>query len=241
MLIAKLRLIRQSMRDNRMTDIPKWKQKIVRQATPFTMGTQARIISTIESVEYLVRNNIIGDIVECGVWRGGQMMAAALTLIALGEKRDIFLYDTFSGMTEPGKLDVDHLGDDAKKDYEASIKNPIGKRWCEASIDDVRKNIESTQYDLSRVHFIAGDVLETIPNTLPASISYLRLDTDWYQSTAHELMHLFPLVTPLGVVTIDDYGHWEGARRATDEFISNHALRVLLNRIDYSARQFIKV
>ena len=86
---------------------------------------------------------------------------------------------------------------------------------------------------------IEGKVEETIPGQAPGAISLLRLDTDWYESTAHELKYMYPALSAGGVLIIDDYGHWRGSREATDEYFSSHS-RVLLNRLDYSGRIAIK-
>lgn len=221
-------------------DVPAWQRSIIMRVRPYTMAGDLRTLSTIGVVEYIVRHDIQGGVVECGVWRGGQMMAAALTMLHLGAKRDIYLFDTFSGMVKPEARDVDHLGEDAAKIYDAYLKKPVGARWCEAGIDDVRRNLEMTGYSSDHVHLVQGDVLATIPTQAPDKIAYLRLDTDWYASTAHELEHLYPRVSPRGVVAIDDYGHWRGARDATDEYIQKHGVVALMHRIDYSARQFVK-
>jgi hypothetical protein len=84
-------------------------------------------------------------------------------------------------------------------------------------------------------------VEETIPQHAPEQISVLRLDTDWYSSTKHELMHLFPRLSKNGVLIIDDYGHWAGARKAVDEYFADQTIQPLLNRIDQTGRACIKV
>ena len=86
-----------------------------------------------------------------------------------------------------------------------------------------------------RIHFVEGKVEDTIPAHAPERIALLRLDTDWYESTRHELEHLYPRLSRGGVLIIDDYGHWQGARQAVDEYFGD-AHAALLNRIDYTAR-----
>ncbi len=98
----------------------------------------------------------------------------------------------------------------------------------------------STGYPKEKIHLIKGKVEDTIPENIPKEIALLRLDTDWYESTKHELIHLFPLLKPNGILIIDDYGHWEGARKAVDEYISDNNIHILLNRIDYSGRISVK-
>jgi len=235
-----LRSYREFRRNIQFRDIPVWQREIVSKARPYTMSGVERIVATISAVEHIVTQSVPGVIVECGVWRGGQMMAAALTLQHLGELRELCLYDTFSGMTQPDDTDLDLHGDAAAPIYEASLQKPAGERWCEASLEDVSRNIASTGYPSSSVSYIVGPVEKTLPNKAPEQIAYLRLDTDWHASTMHELVHLYPRVAVHGVVCIDDYGHWQGARKATEEYLQTHKVPALLHRIDYSGRQFVK-
>jgi hypothetical protein len=100
--------------------------------------------------------------------------------------------------------------------------------------------MDSTGYPQNRVRFIKGRVEETVPGEAPEQIALLRLDTDWYESTQHELEYLFPRLAPGGVLILDDYGHWAGARKAVDDYIALHKLPLLLCRIDMSGRIAIK-
>lgn len=210
----------------------------VRTVEPYTMTSPERIVALCDAVRYVCRHGIDGAIVECGVWRGGLMMAAARTLLALGvTDRDLFLYDTFAGMTAPTDVDVDRRGRPARRWMTRYGTTSRGdSRWCNASLDDVRGNLTSVGYPMDRCTFVQGPVEETIPATVPDRIAILRLDTDWYESTAHELEHLFPLIAPGGVLIIDDYGHWQGARRAVDEYLDQHGLAMLLHRTDETGR-----
>jgi hypothetical protein len=76
---------------------------------------------------------------------------------------------------------------------------------------------------------------------MPAALALLRLDTDWYESTRHELQNLYPMLSTRGVLMIDDYGHWAGSRRAVDEYFSDPRRKILLNRVDYTGRIGIKI
>jgi hypothetical protein len=113
--------------------------------------------------------------------------------------------------------------------------------WCYAGIDEVRRNMASTGYPTERVHLAKGPVETTIPDQAPSgAIALLRLDTDWYESTRHELTHLFPLLGEGGILIVDDYGHWEGARKAVDEYLGGLARNFYMHRIDYSGRLLVK-
>jgi hypothetical protein len=240
MLKLWLHALRTLQGSTRMSDVPEWQQRIISRVLPYSMTGQDRILATVAAVEYIVEHDIPGAVVECGVWRGGQMMAAALTLNHLQARRPLFLFDTFEGMTAPNEVDRDMEGQAAQSTFAAMSGNAVGKRWCEARLDEVQRNLASTGYPPDQMHYIVGKVEQTLPSSAPEVVAYLRLDTDWYASTLHELQHLFPLVSRLGVIAIDDYGHWEGARKATDEYLMAHSIPALLHRIDYSGRQFIK-
>ena len=207
----------------------------------YTMTSPERVLALINAVIYVSKNNIPGDFIECGVWRGGSMMAAAITLKNIGVyNRDLYLFDTFEGMQKPTNEDVNLSGDDA----ETLLKQDPDKKniiRAYAPLDEVKKNLYSTGYVRDKIHFIKGDVKDTVPVNAPQEISILRLDTDWYESTLHELLHLFPRLSPGGVLMIDDYGHWKGARKAVDEYISDNNIKILLNRIDYTGRIGIKL
>lgn len=199
-----------------------------------TMTSPERVSALRRSVRRLVARNIPGAIVECGVWRGGSMLAAALTL---GDTtRDLYLFDTFAGMPEPTEHDR-HGGESAA----ALLAQSSPDSWvrAEASLAEVRRTMSRSGYPEARIHYVEGRVEETIPGHAPESIALLRLDTDWYESTRHELQHLWPRLSPGGVLIVDDYGHWEGARRAVDEWLAGEpGLR--LEEIDYTGRLVIK-
>jgi O-methyltransferase len=208
---------------------------------PYTMTTPERIASLCNAVNYLVKNNIEGDFVECGVWRGGSTMAAIDTLLkAKDQSREIYLYDTYEGMSEPTEHDKVFTGTAADELLNNSDRQDSTSVWCYSALEEVQKNVGSLNYPVAKVHYVKGKVEDTIPQTIPGKIALLRLDTDWYESTAHELEHLYPLLVSGGVIIIDDYGHWEGARKAVDEYIEAHKLPLLLNRIDYTGRIGIK-
>jgi len=208
---------------------------------PFTMTSEARIFGLCSAVRYITKYEIPGDIVECGVWRGGSMMAAARTLVELGDtSRDLYLFDTFDGMVEPGEFDRRHDGVDAKSLLDQEERDGAESAiWCRASLEDVQANMATVGYPSERLHFVRGAVEQTIPDAGPAIIALLRLDTDWYESTRHELTCLFPRVSSGGVLIIDDYGFWAGARRAVDEYFDAVGKPVLLHRIDATGRAVV--
>ncbi|HWE12003.1 MAG TPA: TylF/MycF/NovP-related O-methyltransferase [Solirubrobacteraceae bacterium] len=206
---------------------------------PFTMTSTERMYALHEAVRYVSRAAIAGDIVECGVWRGGSSMLAALTLMELDDLRTLWLYDTFAGMTEPGEEDRKWSGESAADELAGNAREAGAfNTWAFATADDVRSNMAATGFPSDRICYVVGKVEDTIPAQLPDRIALLRLDTDWYESTRHELEHLWPLLAPGGVLIIDDYGHWQGARQAVDDFFAETP--VLLHRIDYTGRMLVK-
>jgi len=209
---------------------------------PFTMTSPERIWSVINSVKYVVSNNLPGDFVECGVWRGGSAMCIAYKLKQLGIlDRKIWLYDTYTGMTPPSNKDIEaYTGRSANDLLNKTAKDDGDNVWCIASKEDVSKNIFSTGYPMDNVMFIEGDVLDTLNISIPGQISLLRLDTDWYESTRKELHVLYPLLVSGGVCIIDDYGYWRGSRIAVDEYLLENNINVLLHPIDETGRIFIK-
>lgn len=213
---------------------------LCRSVRPFTMTSPERIHALRESVRHVTKHQIPGAIVECGVWRGGSMMTAAATLLESDDRsRTLYLFDTFTGMPEPSDIDKDNRGELAATRLEREDRT-TGAVWANSPIDEVRRNMRATGYPEDRVVLVAGRVEQTIPDAAPEQIALLRLDTDWYESTRHELVHLYPRLSVGGVLIIDDYGHWEGARRAVDEFIEEHRLKLLLSRIDYTGRLAVK-
>src|ERR1700732_3183730 len=179
-------------------------QKLIKSIEPFTMSP-ASLWTTAIAVRYVLSNSIPGDVVECGVWRGGQMMMAANVLRYEREFRMIWLYDTFAGMTAPTREDRSRL-DDALYLMSKFERNQTGEfnKWCYASIEDVRANMESTLYPKEMVRYIKGAVEKMVldPINLPAVISVLRLDTDWYESSKVELEVLYPRLIKGGVIIL---------------------------------------
>jgi hypothetical protein len=202
-------------------------RRIIRTVRPRTMTSHEKLYALIVAVRHVVDQGIDGACVECGVWRGGSMQAIALTLLARRvTHRDLHLFDTFEGMPEPSERDRRHDGEPAADVLARTAKT--GVFWAVAGLDDVRSGMQQTGYPVERIHFHAGRVEETIPAQAPERIAILRLDTDWYESTRHELEHLYARVPSGGIVLLDDYQYWEGARQAVDEFLARTGERLLL-------------
>jgi hypothetical protein len=214
--------------------------RIYNKCEKYTMTRKDRMYALYKAVEYIITAKIKGDFVECGVWKGGSMMLVAYTLLELNAaNRKIYLYDTFTGMTEP-----------TEDDYFISSKEPAHILWAKgqkknyndwviARLSEVKKNMFLTGYPNKSIIFVKGKVEETIPKVTPSQIGILRLDTDFYTSTKHELKHLFPLLVKGGVLIVDDYGSFAGSKKAVDEYFINKP--ILLNRVDSEARIGVKI
>ena len=209
---------------------------------PYTMTSVERMYSLYCSVDYILTNDIEGDFVECGVWRGGSSMLIAKMLASRHiSNRRLFLYDTFEGMSNPSAFDVSFTGQDADRLLKDNASNKENSVWCLADLADVKNNLKSSKFKQSSIKYIKGKVEETLPRYVPnGKIALLRLDTDWYESTKHELNTLYPLLSRNGVLIIDDYGHWGGCRKAVDDYFAQNHIKLLMNRIDYSGRLIIK-
>ena len=216
--------------------------ELIASLRPFTMTSAERLWSLIGAVRYVTDAGLPGDFVECGVWRGGSVMAMAKELNRLSvTDRQIWLYDTYAGMTAPTDFDVEAgTGVTATEMLSTTEIGDGNNVWCVAGRADVEANVRSTGYPFSNFHFIEGDVAQTLQTSVPEKIALLRLDTDWYESTRVGLEVLYPRLVPGGVCILDDYGHWQGARTAVDEYFAAQGHRPYMHPIDYSGRVFIK-
>jgi hypothetical protein len=219
---------------------------IIERCAPYTLTSAPRVQALLDAVAYCVGRDVPGDFVECGVWRGGSVLAMVAKLQVLGvADRTIHLFDTFEGMTEPSEHDTSVYDQPALETW-ASRRAAGEEPWREyfdAEVfneDAVRNLLVSTGYPADRIDCVRGPVEETLPDRAPDRIALLRLDTDWYESTHHELVHLYPRLSEGGVLIIDDYGHWDGCRRAVDEYFASIGTPLLLNRIDYTGRIAVK-
>ncbi len=206
---------------------------VMRRVLPYTMTSPTRIFAVCSAVRYVEANNVPGAFVECGVWKGGSSMAAALTFKS---PRPMVLFDTFEGMSAPTEHDRQ-----AQSGQLASAMlrdaGPADTLRCHSPLEEVQRNMGTTGYPPHKISYVKGKVEDTLPGAAPQQIAVLRLDTDWYESTHHELEHLYPRLSPGGVLIIDDYGYWSGARKAVDEYFRDS---LFLGRIDGTGRIGIK-
>lgn len=196
-------------------------------AEKLTMVSSNSLMATAFGLKYVISRKIVGDFVECGTWRGGNGIVAARFFALYNENRQIHLFDTFTGMTEPSELDWKLSNRQPAKQKFLENQQDTHNDWCYASLEDVQKNFEKMDVMSPSVKFIKGDVMETLrkPENIPEKISVLRLDTDWYESTKLELEVLYPKLSNGGIIIVDDYGWWAGSRQATDEYFEHYGNR----------------
>jgi hypothetical protein len=226
---------------NKIPELTKNEEELINITKKFSMTPVESIWCLIKSIEYLIKKKIKGDFVECGVWRGGNLILMQKMLNRLKNKKTIIYgYDTFTGLTMPSTIDKPHHGKYNSLKIWKKRKRKDHVNWCYSGINSVKKNILSILGSNNNIKLIEGKVEDTLlqKSQLPKKIALLRLDTDWYKSTKTELEILYPLLSKGGALIIDDYGHWRGARKAVDEYFKNH--KVFMHRIDYSCRLIIK-
>ncbi len=214
--------------------------EIYKKCQPFTMTSIERMYALFNGCKHAINKQLGGDFIECGVWKGGSAMLIAYTLIKY-EKTDktIYLYDTFDGMAKPSDADYSIVDKNDRAIDRWNNEQKNNSKWCFSSLSEVEDNMYSTGYPKKKIIFVKGKVEDTLPGVMPSQIALLRLDTDWYESTKHELNCLFPALVNNGILVIDDYGHWAGAKKAVDEYFYKNP--ILLNRIDYTGRIGIKI
>lgn len=209
-----------------------------------TMVSPNRLTDTLLAAKHVSKNNIPGAFVECGTWRGGNAIAAGLIFQKYGIKKDIYLFDTFLGMTKP-KENIDETMYLNKTSTEVFNESQIGEynSWCYASLEEVKSNFTNAGLNIENIKFIKGDVEKTLDvlSNLPKNISVLRLDTDWYDSTKKELESLYNRLSINGVLIVDDYGYWNGAKKAFDEFFQqNNISQPFMISSDFTGRVGVK-
>jgi len=223
--------------DESVEEMTSEENQIITKCLKYSMTTKMRMWALINSINYVLNKNIQGDFVECGVWKGGNLILYSLLNQKKNLNRKIHGYDTFEGMPLPGRYDFKYDGRSAVDLYHQRTKSNNG--WCKSTLDEVEENILKECPD-NKINLIKGTVEETllIEKNIPQKISILRLDTDFYESTKIELEVLFPRLETGGVLIIDDYGNYKGARKAVDEYFK---IKPFLIYVDHTCRLLIKI
>lgn len=207
-----------------------------------THSSKQRLYATALAIEYVKRKGLSGAFVECGIWKGGNALVAKKAADAIGDSREFFLYDTYTGHLPPGERDVSlENGTHAVEKYQTIVES--SGSWGAVSVEEVKENFHSHGVSLKNVNFIAGDMMATLldPSLIPGRVSVLRLDTDWYEPTKLQLETFWPILEKGGVLLLDDYGHWAGSKAAVDEYFAENGIDVFLTFTDWSGRAAVKV
>lgn len=198
----------------------------------FSITSVDRITRLYNELEYIRTFNIDGDLVECGVYMGGNILGMMEYCYSFQMNKKIWLYDTFSGMTQPKEIDKDLNNVKPEQQWDSIV--------CRATLHQVKHNLSKSSY--KDIVYVVGDVCQTLAEqkNIPEKISLLRLDTDWFDSTKCELEILFPKLVSGGSLIIDDYGHWQGCKLAVDEYFKDTKYSLHLHHIDYTGRYLRK-
>lgn len=217
----------------------KEEKEIIKLSDKYSMTGSIRMWALLQAVKKVIRNKIEGDIVECGVWKGGNLILCQKYLNLQNVSIKIHGFDNFEGMVKPKEIDTDYRNVPASEMHSLFKKDKNKNSWAYCSLEDVNKNINET-VPKHNIKLIKGIVEKTLlePKNLPEKISILRLDTDFYESTKIELEILYPKLVSGGFLIIDDYGHFKGCRKAVDEYFKDDL--PYLHYVDYSCRVIIK-
>lgn len=213
--------------------------KFIDLVSPYTMTSKIRIETLYNALEKIRLNNILGDLIEVGVWKGGNILGIIeyLNYYSMTD-RSVWLYDTFAGMTKPSEKDCTNefnkecsMNKDDTLSFWERHNNKNVNNWCYCSLDDVKKTLSKSNFPNNNIKYIVGDVCVTLKDktNIPEKISLLRLDTDWYESTKIELEYMYPKLSNGGVLIVDDYGYWNGSKKAVDEYFENK--NIIINKL----------
>ena len=206
----------------------------------YTMTTPIRCRRLWDSCKQVLDQNVPGCFVECGVWKGGSSAIMALAIKNAGQERHLHLFDSFEGLPEPTEKDGDYAATYSGGRNQGKLATV---NHCRAGLDDVRHLIiDEIKMPQELAHFHVGWFQNTIPVDAGqlGPIALLRLDGDWYDSTKICLEHLYPLLSPGGILILDDYFCWEGCRKATDEYRNQNKITCSIHRIDVDAGFWVK-
>jgi len=220
-----------------IVEISKEEELMIQISKKYSMTTEIRMWALLNSLKKIYNEKIDGDIVECGIWKGGNIILIKNFLDKNKQNKKIYCYDTFEGMKDT--LSVDNELSTGKSADEIITNNEA--YLCKSSLEETKKNIEENVESFDGINFIKGKVEDTLikEKNLPEKISICRLDTDYYESTKIELEILYPRLEKGGVLIVDDYGHWAGSKKAVDEYFKD--IYVMKHYVDYACRLIVKL
>ncbi|MFT3703615.1 MAG: TylF/MycF/NovP-related O-methyltransferase [Agriterribacter sp.] len=211
---------------------------LIRKCAPYSMGSLERMFALHHLVKYVEESKIAGDYVECGVWKGGNaaLMAGCHLAYSSTIYRNVWMYDTYEGLPVPSDED----GIDADNYYKTAVDNDNKQELCIADESFVNEVLDDLKFPVSNRVIVKGLFEKTLLLKKPEKIAFLRLDGDWYESTKVCMNELYDKVVDGGIIMIDDYGAWEGCKKAIDEFFVDKGIIPLLHHVDFTCRYYIK-
>jgi O-methyltransferase len=190
---------------------------------PHTLCSRPRLENLARLCNQLNTQNVPGDFVECGTYKGG---SSAILSGFLQPERHLWLYDSFQGLPSTSAKD----GEDAVE--------WIGK--CAAEVADVQKVLGDVSAPMERCHIQPGWFQDTFQQTLPKQVALLHCDADWYDSVLLVLNTFYDCIPQGGCIILDDFGFWEGCREAFYDFCQQRDERPLLERLGSTQAYWIK-
>ena len=192
---------------------------------PYTMISEVRLFNLFKLARKVCEIDIPGNIVECGVSRGGATFLLALTIKKYSKRPRLhFGFDTFEGMPDPTEHDI--------RNGVFANDTGWGSGTCSGSLDEVQHVAD--QLELADIITLVPGYFENTPGLWVREVQHialLHLDADWYTSTVAILDNFYDSVIPGGYMQFDDYHYWDGCKKAVDEFQFNHNISFSLNSI----------
>jgi hypothetical protein len=232
--------VRNAHEKNFYKNLPEDFKNIFLRVKDTTMLSRERLFDFYNSIQYVVKNQIPGDIVEIGCWAGGSIAMARATLDGFASNHDIrsvYGFDTYEGHGRPPDHEYDVWGNKCALTF--NELDEVGESWAKVDLEQVQKNLTSINGSLDGFTLIKGRVEDVAKHSSIKKIAILRIDVDWYEPTLFSLEYFYPMIPRGGVIIIDDYGHHSGSRDAVNHFFKDKLPKFFYT--DYSCISAIKL
>lgn len=218
----------------KIEDLTHFDEKNINRCREYSSCSFINLYSMISAMKFIKNNKTKGDLVECGIYRGGCSMVLSEYNFHLNLNKKVYAYDTFEGMPRP-----DH---DIDKRFDGNAAIDIWKKnnksWLKCSLKDVKDNFKKAKVDISDTYFVKGKIENTLKHKCPKAVSLLRLDLDLYEPTMSALETFYPLMSNKSLIFVDDYNHWNGCKLAVDKFFRKK--KVYSHYVDPSCKLYMK-
>tara|TARA_B100000989_G_scaffold286192_1_gene254606 strand:- start:1164 stop:1901 length:738 start_codon:yes stop_codon:yes gene_type:complete len=239
-ILKKIFSIQNNSYQDMIVEMDRKSEEFIKVSSEYTFKSKLEMWTIICCLRNIINQKIYGDIIETGVWKGGTLILVKKILEDCDAKKKILGFDTFEeGFEKPGELDK-KIKYGFKKNGSLYNKNFNHKKFENASLNNTLSNIKKNCKNIDDLYLIKGKVENTLKKENIKDISFLMLDTDYYESTKFSLEKLYDKVSYNGIIYIDDYGNWKGAKQAVDEFFKRKKIQPFLIRTSSASRIFIK-